>query len=95
MPIRNDEPVTPDFSALSYDECLDALHELTDRIEELTEEQEDFADDELAIRLATINNLDAVLILHGIQREDAIAEDEDESDDEDDEELEVEEDVEE
>lgn len=91
MPKRNDEPIETDFSALNYDECIDALHHLTDRIEELTEDQEEFADDELAIRLATINNLDAILILHGIQRENADEddlEDEDETEEEDDAETE-------
>lgn len=65
-------------SRLSYEQCISAIYMLTGRIEELTEELTNVTAEEWAARLATINNLDSVLLIHGIHRDaegDASAED--------------------
>lgn len=76
------------LNLIDYNSCIEVLSLTTQRIEELTEEEESLTVDELAIRLATINNLDSVLILHGVERasddvdaDDELEEEDDESDD--------------
>ncbi len=77
----------PVLNLIDYDSCLEILSLTTQRIAQLTEDETELTEDELAIRLVTINNLDSILILHGLQRE---AEDEETEDEEDGEEEEEE-----
>ncbi len=74
----------PILSVLDYDSCIEFLRLIADRLDELIAEQEEFTDGDLAIHLATINNLDAILILHGLQREEG---EDDAADEEGEEEL--------
>ena len=69
----------PVLNLVDYDSCVEILSLTTQRIADLTEEETELTEDELAIRLVTINNLDSILILHGLQR-DSEEEEEDQED---------------
>lgn len=67
-------PETPEneinfASRLSYEQCISAIYMLTGRIEALTDALTEVTPEEWAARLATINNLDSVLLIHGIHRD--------------------------
>lgn len=78
--------LAPVLNLIDYDSCVEILSLATQRIADLTEEETDLSEDELAIRLVTINNLDSILILHGLQRHSE--EEEEETDDDQEEEQE-------